>query len=205
MNKPRYVKVDDILYEINTDFRVAIECSRIGEDNNIGDCERALAIIYKLFGEKGLNCENKNKLLEMGLKYLLSDDENKSTKNHSRKNYELDFNKCEGLIRSSFKFDYKYDPYELEYLHFYDFLNDLENLSTSEFGSCCMLNRVVSVLEMDTSKIKNSSDAEKVKKAQQEFKNKYCKSNKQQLSYKEKKSVSKLYEDLGLWKGEKNG
>ena len=205
MNKPRYVKVDDVLYEINTDFRVAIECSKIGEDNNIGDCERALAIIYKLFGEKGLNCENKNKLLEMALKYLLSDDEKNSAKNHSRKNYELDFNKCEGLIRSSFKFDYKYDPYELEYLHFYDFLNDLENLSTSEFGNCCMLNRVVSVLEMDTSKIKNSSDAEKVRKAQQEFKIKYCKSNKQQLSYKEKKSVSKLYEDLGLWKGEKNG
>jgi hypothetical protein len=52
LNKPKYVKVDDELYEINTDFRIALECNRIAEDENIGSYERALAIIYKLFGEK---------------------------------------------------------------------------------------------------------------------------------------------------------
>lgn len=52
MNNPQYVKVDDKLYKINTDFRVALECNNIAEDTTIEDYERALAIIYKLFGEK---------------------------------------------------------------------------------------------------------------------------------------------------------
>lgn len=52
MNRPEYVKVDNELYKINTDFRVAIECNNIIQDKNIGDTERGLAIVYKLFGEK---------------------------------------------------------------------------------------------------------------------------------------------------------
>lgn len=52
MNNPQYVKVDNKLYKINTDFRVALECNRIAEDTSIGNLERAMAIIYKLFGEE---------------------------------------------------------------------------------------------------------------------------------------------------------
>lgn len=52
MSNPKYIKIDNELYEINTDFRVAIECNSIAEDENIGEYERALAVIYKLFGEK---------------------------------------------------------------------------------------------------------------------------------------------------------
>lgn len=52
MNNPQYVKVDNELYKINTDFRVALECNKIALDKKINDYERALAIIYKLFGEK---------------------------------------------------------------------------------------------------------------------------------------------------------
>ena len=55
MNKPEYVKVDDKLYKINTDFRVAIECNRIAEDETIGDYERSLAILYKLFGDERIS------------------------------------------------------------------------------------------------------------------------------------------------------
>ena len=42
-------------YKINSDFRVAIECDKVSKDNKIDDTERALAIIYLLFGEDGLN------------------------------------------------------------------------------------------------------------------------------------------------------
>ena len=52
MNNPQYVKVDNKLYKINTDFRIALECNKIAEDTTIGDLERALAVIYKLFGEE---------------------------------------------------------------------------------------------------------------------------------------------------------
>ena len=67
MNNPEYVKVGDNKYKINTDFRVAIECNRIARDKSIKDLERALAIIYKLFGEAGLDCKEQAKLLELGI------------------------------------------------------------------------------------------------------------------------------------------
>ena len=131
MNNPQYVKVDGTLYKINTDFRVALECNSISRDKNIGDYERALAICYKLFGDSAFSCENKPRMFELGMQYLSLGNKEKPVKTNSDNKNELDFTKCTGLIKSSFKFDYQYDPYELEYLHWYDFYNDLLNLSTS--------------------------------------------------------------------------
>ena len=199
MNKPEYVKVDDKLYKINTDFRVAIECNRIASDEKIGDLERGMAIIYKLFGEDGLDCTRMDRLLELGLKYIsLCNDGLKGDKSHSEDKNELDILKCEGLIRSSFKFDYNYDPYELEYLHWYDFYNDLENLSTSEFGNCCILNRVISILNQDTKKIKDNKEKEKIIKAQKKIREKYCVQRKKEMTKEQEKSAEKFYELLGF-------
>ena len=199
MSKPEYVKVDDKLYKINTDFRVAIECNKIAMDKKIGDYERALAIIYKLFGEDGLDCTKTNKLIELGLKYIsiFSDYEN-GLKDDLEGHFELDMSKCKGLISSSFKFDYGYDPYELEYLHWYDFYNDLSNLSTSEFGNCCILNRIISILNQEPKKIKDNKDRQKLIEAQKMLKAKYCVSNEKEMTKEQEESAEKFYELLGL-------
>lgn len=198
MNNPQYVKVDDKLYKINTDFRVALECNTIAEDESIGNLERAMAIIYKLFGEEGLDCNNQNKLLELGMKYLLLGREEKSLKNEPRDKYGLDFSKCIGLIKASFKFDYKYDPYELEYLHWYDFYNDLESLSTSEFGNCCILNRIVSILEQEPKEIKDSKQRQKLIDAQKLLKEKYCKKQEVEMTKEQEESARAFYKSLGI-------
>lgn len=199
MNKPQYVKVDDKEYKINTDFRVALECNRIALDETIGDIERPLAIIYKLFGEDGLDCENKQKLFELAMKYISFGKEQNNLKTQSDVKYEIDFEKCKGLISSSFKYDYKYDPYELEYLHWYDFYNDLENLSSSEFGNCCMLNRVIAILNQDASKIKDSKDRKKLVEAQQELKTRYCRDIKHTKMTKEQEESAKaFYKQFGI-------
>lgn len=198
MNNPQYVKVDDKLYKINTDFRIALECNKIAEDENIGNLERAMAIIYKLFGEDGLDCENQNKLLELGMKYLLLGREEKSLKNESHDKYELDFNKCIGLIKASFKFDYKYDPFELEYLHWYDFYNDLESLSTSEFGNCCILNRITSILEQEPKEIKDNKQRQKLIEAQKLLSQKYCKQEEVKMTKEQEESAKAFYKSLGI-------
>ena len=198
MNNPQYVKIDNKLYKINTDFRIALECNKIAEDESIGDLERAMAIIYKLFGEDGLDCENQNKLLELGMKYLLLGREQNSLKNDSHDKYELDFDKCIGLIKASFKFDYKYDPYELEYLHWYDFYNDLESLSTSEFGNCCILNRIVSILEQEPKEIKDSKQRQKLIDAQKLLKEKYCKKQEKEMTKEQEESARAFYKSLGI-------
>ena len=198
MNNPQYVKVDDKLYKINTDFRIALECNKIAEDESIGNLERAMAIIYKLFGEDGLDCENQKRLLELAMKYLLLGREQNSLKNDSHDKYELDFNKCIGLIKASFKFDYKYDPYELEYLHWYDFYNDLESLSTSEFGNCCILNRIVSILEQEPKEIKDSKQRQKLIDAQKLLKEKYCKKQEKEMTKEQEESARAFYKSLGI-------
>lgn len=198
MSNPKYVKVDNKLYKINTDFRVALECNNISEDTSIGDYERALAIIYKLFGEEGLNCDNQNKLIELGLQYLSLGSTENQFKTENNEDYELDFNKCRGLIESSFKFDYKYNPYQLEYLHWYDFYNDLCNLSTSEFGNCCILNRIIGVLNTKASEIKDNKQRTEVVKAQEEIKEKYCKLKQKEMTEEQKRSSEEFYKALGF-------
>lgn len=198
MNNPQYVKVDDKLYKINTDFRVALECNNIAEDKSIGEYERALAIIYKLFGEDGLDCKNQNKLLELAMKYLLLGKTEKDFKNDSDNKYELDFNKCIGLIKASFKFDYKYDPYELEYLHWYDFYNDLESLSTSEFGNCCILNRITSILNQEPKEIKDNKARQRLIEAQKLLSQKYCKQEEVKMTKEQEESAKAFYKSLGI-------
>lgn len=198
MNNPQYVKVDNKMYKINTDFRVALKCNEIAEDTSIGDFERAMAIIYKLFGEEGLNCENQNKMLELAMRYLLLGKDKKELKNESQEKYELDFNKCVGLIKASFKFDYKYDPYELEYLHWYDFYNDLESLSTSEFGNCCVLNRVTGILNQDTKEIKDNKSRQRLIEAQRLLKQKYCKTKEKEITEEQEESARAFYKSLGI-------
>lgn len=197
---PTCVIIDNIQYDINTDFRVALECNKIAEDNTIGDFERALAVIYKLFGDKGLeHQEHYQKLLEYAKKYLLCGKSEKEFKKQKEQDkYELDFDKCVGLIKSSFKFDYQYDPYAKEYLHWYEFNNDLMNLSTSEFGTCCALNRVLSVMNQDPKDIKDDKSRKNLIDTQIELKKRYCVEHKR--TQEQQEMVNKIYEVFGLRK-----
>lgn len=158
MTYPQYVEIDGKRYKINSDFRVAIQCNEIAMDDSIRDFERALAIIYKLYGEEGLNdFQNHEKLLDYAKKFLCCGEEKKETKEKP----DMDYIEDEKYIKSSFKFDYNYDPYDKEYLHWYEFYNDLNNLSNNEFN-CCILSRIRSLRNYDTSKIKDVKERKKI-------------------------------------------
>lgn len=199
MSNPEFVKVNNKLYKINTDFRIALECNDIIADESIGDYETVLAVIYKLFGKDGLECKNQSRLLELAIKYLTLGREQNGFKMDSGNDYELDFKKCKGLIKSSFKYDYGYDPYESKHIHWYTFYNDLENLSTSEFGNCCALNRIASIINQDASQIKEDKDRNNLVKLQHELRLKYCvdKDIKVELTKEQKESAKAFYESLG--------
>lgn len=165
MNNPEYVKIADVKYKINTDFRVAIECNRIAMDDSIGEYEKSLAVIYKLFGDKGLkDFHNHAKLLELGQRYLRLDEDIEDNREES----DMDFIQDKHYIRSSFIQDYKYNPYDLEYLHWWDFYHDLNSLSNSEFGNCCVLNRVRNLRTYDVSQIKDKKERDKIIKAKKQ-------------------------------------
>lgn len=165
MNYPSKVKIEDKEYPIDTDFRVAIECNSIAMDTEIGDYERALAIIYKLFGDKGLeDKQNHCKLLELAQKYLLCGKElNQDIKQDE---IDMDFEQDMDYIEASFMSDYNIDLANTE-MHWWKFYNLMNGLSNSEIGNCCVLNRVRNLRNYDTSEIKDVKERTKIEEAKQ--------------------------------------
>lgn len=164
MNYPKYVEIDDKRYNINTDFRVAIECNRIAQDETIGDYERALAIIYTLYGEEALNdFENHVKLLELGQKFLSCGKELEDTKEEP----DMDFIEDMDYIEASFMSDFHIDLENTE-MHWWKFMNLMNGLSNSEFGNCCVLNNVRNLRNYDISQIKDEKERQKIIKAKQQ-------------------------------------
>ena len=194
MNNPEYVKIGEKKYKINTDFRVAIECNEIAKSNDVGDVERTLAIIYKLYGDEGLNNpQDWEKLIELAIKYLCLGKELEENNDEP----DMDLIKDRYYIRSSFIQDYKYNPYDMDYLHWWDFFNDLSNLSNSEFGNCCILNRVRNLRTMDVSKIKDYKEKEKILKAKERVSLKRKEDIDLEMTEDEKASQDRFYNALG--------
>lgn len=190
---PEYAEVNGKKYKINTDFRNALRCNEIAEDKTIGDLERALAIIYTLFGEEGLNApDDYTTLLKLAIKYLKCGAETEINENDNKK-IDVDFIQDQKYIQSSFKYDYGYDPYKMDYLHWYEFYNDLNNLSYSEFGACCILSRIRQIRNIDTSKISDLNEKKRVQEMQKAL---AIKNNKKVATNTQKASARRFYEEF---------
>lgn len=163
MNCPQYVKIDDKKYKINTDFRVAIKCNEIAQDNTINDFERALAIIYKLFGNEGLkDSNNYEKLLELGMRYLSCNQEIEKVDEP-----DMDYTEDMDYIEASFMSDYGIDLTKIK-MHWWKFNNLINGLSNSEFGNCCILNRIRNLRTFDTKEIQDAKERQKIEKAKKQ-------------------------------------
>lgn len=199
MNNPEYVKIGEKKYKINTDFRIAIECNNIAQDDSIGNTERPLAIIYKLFGDEALKKENAkdwDKLLELAIKYLTLNKDTSDVDNNTE--IDMDFNEDMDYIEASFMSDYKIDL-TTEKIDWWKFYKLLEGLSNSELGNCCVLNRVRNLRTFDLSQIKDSKERERLAKAKEMVR---LKNNKHEieLTKEQEESMKKLDEIIGFKK-----
>ena len=194
MNYPEYVKIEDKKYKINTDFRVAIECQNIATNEIIGDYERALAIVYKLFGEEGINTpQHYEKLLELAVKYLSC---GKEVDNKTNEEPDMDFTQDMDYIEASFMSDYNIDLTNTE-MHWWKFYNLINGLSNSEMGNCCVLNRVRNLRTYDTKDIKDPKELEKIKKAKQQVALKK-RNVKKELTTQQQKNIDNFYKMTGI-------
>lgn len=193
MNYPEYVEVEGKQYKINTDFRVAIECDRIAKDDEIGDFERVLAIIYTLYGEEGLNApEHYEKLLELAKKYLSCGKEIKSKKDEKP---DMDFIYDYGLIWASFMSDYNgmdIDKLEMHWWKFYELLNGLSN---SELGNSCILNKVRAGRNYNPKEIKDAKQRQKFIEWQKSI---ALPKKKKPLNKEQQKIANEVFNRLGL-------
>lgn len=151
---PQFAEVNSKRYKINTDFKVALKCNEVAEDTNISDEERALAIIYLLFGEEGLKDEkNGDKLLQIALKYLSRGE--KKQENNEKEEVDMDFKQDWNYIETSFFSDYSIDLSQTK-MHWWQFCNMVGGLTDK-----CILSRVRFVRTFDISQIKDSKEREK--------------------------------------------
>ena len=194
MDYPKYVKIGEKKYKINTDFRVAIECQEIALDDSIGDFERALAIIYKLFGDDGLDDSNNyEKLLELAQKYLSCGKEIDSKTNEEP---DMDFIQDMDYIEASFMSDYNIDLANTE-MHWYKFYNLINGLSNSEMGNCCVLNRIRNLRTFDTKDIKDQKELAKINEAKKQVALKK-REVKKELTYEQKRNIDNFYDKIGI-------
>ena len=195
MNCIKKIQIDDTIYTANTDFRVAIKCNEIAQDDSINDYERPLAIICTMFGEKGLdNPSHYEKIFHWILKYLSCGKEIKKTNDKPDMDYVQDME----YIEASFMSDYRIDLTEIE-MDWQKFNKLINGLSNSEFGNCCVLNRIRNLRNYDVSQIKDLKEREKIIKAKERFalKNKQ-KNIEVKLTDEQKKSVDDFYKALGF-------
>ena len=192
-NYPEYAEVNGKKYKINTDFRVAIECNRIAEDNSIGDLERALGVIYTLFGEEGINSqEDYEMLLKVAKKYLSCGIEADDMQQEEK---DMDFIQDYSYIKASFRSDYgiRLDD---EKMHWWEFMDLMNGLSNSELGNCCILNRIRNLRNFDTKDIKDPKEKARIMKAKQQVALKK-KPKEVKLTESQQKSVDEFYKSLG--------
>lgn len=165
---PEYAKVNGKKYKINTSFRVAIECNNIALDEKISDEERGLAIIYKLFGDEGLeDKDNLKGLLNVALKYLACGQKNDKT--GKPKKIDMDYSQDMPYIKASFRSDYGINLSK-EDMHWYEFYELMNGLSNSELGNCCIFNQIRNIRNVDLKEIKDQKTRKKIAEAQEFFK-----------------------------------
>jgi len=192
MDYTKKIKIGDKIYTAKTDFKTALKCNEIAEDETIGDFERVLGILYTLFGEDGINIpEHYEKLLKWAKNYLSCGNE-EPAKGEADMSWQQDM----PLIEASFMYDYKIDltKENMSWEKFYSLVNGLSN---SEFGNCCVLNRVRNLRNFDISTIKDAKERQKILEAKKMV---ALKKHKKQITEQQINSAKRFYEALGYRK-----
>lgn len=156
---PTHAEINGDIYPINTDYRVAKECYEIINDDTISDQERALAVIYKLFGFVPL--ENGEAFLDKASLFLTC---GQKQGNKSDEPPDFDVNEDEGFIEASFKSCYGVDLDEVN-MHWWKF-NDL----VQGLDKHCILSRVREIRNYDLNEIKDPIQRSKMAEAQERLK-----------------------------------
>lgn len=152
---PEYAEVKGTKYKINTDYRVALRCFEVIEDDTICDEERAMAIIYLLFGIIP-DDDNAEDFLRIASNYLRCGEEENQTTSAER---DMDFNYDEKYIIASFMSDYRIDLPSVD-MHFWKYIQLMQGLTDK-----CALSRVRELRNFDLNEIKDPKERRKVAEA----------------------------------------
>lgn len=156
MTYPEYAEVKGIKYKINTDYRVALRCFEVIDDASICDEERALAVIYLLFGV--VPTENAEDFLRIAGDYLRCGE---TAAHQESTNRDMDFKADEKYIAASFMSDYQIDLSRVE-MHFWQYIHLIQG-----FTERSIMSRVREIRNYDLEELKDPKSRAKMVKAKE--------------------------------------
>ena len=154
MRYPEYAEVKGIKYKINTDYRVALRCFEVIEDTSISDQERALAVVFLLFGETPI--EDMGEFLRIAGDYLRCGEKEPTQEARAR---DIDFVADEKYIVASFMSDYHIDLSSMD-MHFWQYIQLIQG-----FTENAIMSRVRDIRNYDMSELKDPAQRAKMAKA----------------------------------------
>lgn len=184
---PTKIEVNGNIYNINTDYRVALACFEAINDEKLCDKERFYVILCLLLGtdvkyqdeyQAYLKCE---KYLRCG-----------KDKNQGEDEIDMDYEQDKGYINTSFRSCYKIDI-KNENLHWWEYNEMIEGLSEDT-----ILSKVRQIRNIDLSEIKDEKEKQKIIKA----KDQVALKEKPKVKSDEHKAIDEMFDNLLKKKGE---
>lgn len=156
---PTKLEVAGEIYPIDTDYRTALECLKISEDKTICDEERAMAILYLLYGF--IPDENIEEFMKKAVLFLQCGETNKQQNDREK---DMDFFEDKRYIIASFMSDYRIDLSQNNPMHFWFFVDLIVGLTENS-----ILNKVRQIRSRDLSEIEDDKFRAKVREAQEQL------------------------------------
>ncbi|MBQ8207061.1 MAG: hypothetical protein IJZ77_06320 [Bacilli bacterium] len=155
---PTKMEVNGRIYDINTDYRVALACLKAIDDDTISGYEKFIAVESLLLGVNVLR-QDELALKPKIMKYLrCGRDINVNTSE-----VDMDYIQDETIIRTSIRQCYNnLDIGKIDYLHWYEYNELIEGLTTET-----LLNKIRELRTYDVSKetdLKRKKEIENAKK-----------------------------------------
>lgn len=175
------MEVNGRIYNINTDYRVALACLKALDDDSITDYEKFVAVESLLLG---LNVLRKDELALKPkiMKYLRCGREINVDSNE----IDMDYIQDETIIRTSIRQCYNnLDIGKIDYLHWYEYNELIEGLTTES-----LLNKIRELRSYD---LRKETDLKRKKELEKAQKRVALKKKKIPLTDEQKNKVEQFY------------
>lgn len=116
---PTKIKIDNEIYDINSDFRNCLKIIMAYEDKNLTELEKAYILLKRLYLQTPTNVE---KAIEKGIYFLDCAKEYRSDRDEPSMARVYSFNKDYSYIYSAMKQTHNVDLESINYLHWWKFV-----------------------------------------------------------------------------------
>lgn len=177
---PEYAEIDGREYKIDTDYKTALKCFEVIEDDEITDTERAIAIVYLLFDF--IPKWNIEVFLKKAILFLQCGEDVEQQKSKKK---DMDFIQDKKYILASFRSDYHIDLSK-ENMHFWEYIDLIQGLTEET-----ILSKIRKLRTLNLNDIKDLKLRSEIAEAQKEVS---LKTRKSCLTIEQKKNIDNFYQ-----------